>query len=295
MEVSSFNDIYLAKELFGEDFLYDEKELLLDINAEAEVDESLQKAEEVEESAPSKIIAEVQEEIKEKEKVPATPIIQNSPEPVSQQPVQHMVRNREGIRDRFVAYYKDVVANNPCPLYRRGKSFIFGAGNLNELDVMILFSKPNEHDEENIARPMTSKSGKYVLSKLVGSGVNLKRSFIAPIIKCRPEYNELTSIVKEANVKITLNQIEIAHPPLIVIFGLDLALNLIKSVPDSVDLSIKNGEFLHNLRNRVITMKNGYRAIVTYDYEEIVSDKVKHNEFLHKDLPFIVENYKRII
>jgi len=279
MKIFSLNDLYFYKELFGDDFILHKNELIKEL-----------KQKEINLNNTSKDIkSEILENNPSNKEI--TKNISENP------PIVHILKNREGIRDTFIEYYKTVLKTNHCPLYRSGRPFIFGAGNLNQLDLMILYSEASEHDEQNPKKPMTDQNGRYILSLLMKAGINLKNSFIAPIIKCHPNktYRELTSIVKDINIKITLNQIEIAHPPLVVIFGLDLGLHLLKSTKNKVDLKRKSDEFLHNLRNRLITRENGYKAIVTYDYNELIHDKTKLNEFISKDLPFIVENYKEYL
>lgn len=290
MEFSNFQELYFAKEMYGEDIYFEEGELLIDTTIHPEESQSVEVEEQIE--SPHQI-----ESINVRENIPPVEDIAVQPARSESEsipiPVRHVQKSREGIRDEFVEYYKKVVAENSCPLYRRGRKFIFGAGNLNELDAMILYSKVSETDEEDPKRPMLSPAGKFVLSKLKDAGLNLKNSFISPIIKCRPQQNELTNAVRAANIDIMLRQIEIAKPPIIIIFGLELALYLIKSESGKL-ARIAHTEFVHDLRHRVITMKNGYRAVVTYDYEEIATNKVKHDEFMSKDLPFIAEVYKNL-
>ena len=305
MHVENFTELYQYKELFGDDFLLFEDELILTKPEPVAVEpvvELVNHMEHKEEAVvtppkPVEVVPPKQEVIS-----PARPqeVIETPTEEVTVAPKvtpKHLIKNREGIRDRFVNYYREVIQTNHCPLYRAGRPFIFGAGNLNELDIMVLYNQATENDEKNIKKPMTDASGRNTLMLMKKAGINLKNSYIAPIIKCypRPGQAELTSIVKEANIKITLNQIDIAAPPIIVIFGLDIGLNLVKSTKENIDLKRDPDEYLHNLRNRLITMRNGHKAIVTYDYHELLHDKTKMHEFVTKDLPFIVRHYKELL
>ena len=325
MNAENFNDLYFYKELFGEDFL-----LYTDEITPSHTKEDLQTQEfSTQESLTQDQLAQeplshepLAHEFSDQENNSLENIqavfneisniqnkknnLQNS-EINTSQPTEHISENSTtipmaqennlSVRDKFIEYYKLVLESNFCPLYRRQRPFIFGGGNVNDLEIVLLYNEASEHDEKNIKKPMTDPNGMAILSKLKENGVNLKKSFIAPIIKCRVDKskNELSSTVIDANIKITLNQIKILNPPLVVVFGLDLGLTLIKSSLEKTDFSKGEKEFLHNLRNRLITAKTRFKAIVTYDYNELLYDKTKMNEFFEKDLPFIVRQYKELI
>lgn len=196
-------------------------------------------------------------------------------------------------RESLKNFYIECLKNKPCPQQRAGCSFIFGAGEVINLETIVVYPVARQSDKEKSKILFDDQAGRYIKQALQKVGIDGEKMFFIPFVKTDIAFESLSPTILKIHAAITLRQLEILQPKLVLVFGTTPGRILINST--SSDIRIDSGESLHDLRNkRKVNKKNGINFVVSYDPDDIAKDSFKRNEFLSNDSVFMASLYRAI-
>jgi uracil-DNA glycosylase family 4 len=127
----------------------------------------------------------------------------------------------DSLQDQTAQLYaiaQEIAACQQCPLHRRRKRTVPGAGPANA-EIMFIGEAPGYHEDQQ-GLPFVGRSGQYLDELLSAVGLSRRDVFIANVIKCRPpdnrdpEPDELTACKSYLD-----RQIAIINPKVIITLG----------------------------------------------------------------------------
>ena len=158
----------------------------------------------------------------------------------------------ENKREAFKKLYYEFKLCHKCPLGKRRKHFVFGAGNV-DAPLLVIGEAPGaEEDEQGL--PFVGRAGKLLTDMLAAIRIDRQKdTFITNVLKCRPPENRTPELEEvSACLPLLKQQIEIMRPKAILLLGRSAAHALLER-PDSIQ----------NLREETLSYK-GIPAVVTY-------------------------------